>query len=113
MSMLEHYILDSKGNPVPVDLMTWATWSEDRKNTVIKQEDIGNYFVSTIFVGLDHSFESYKEGDVMHKPLLFETVIMKRAGFESLDYMERCTTRRQAIAQHKRAINYLRKEGLI
>lgn len=63
--MSDHFILQDK-KPVPVDLMTWAKWLEDRGNRDVAKTDVGNLWVSTVFLGLDHSFG---EGP----PILFET----------------------------------------
>src|SRR5262249_53943179 len=53
--MLRHWILDDKGRPVETDLFTWAKWFETAKRIVI-QETIAQNRVSTIFLGIDHSF---------------------------------------------------------
>ena len=88
--MSEHYILEGK-TAVPADLMTWARWLEANRTTRhVKDERIGDVRISTVFLGLDHSFG---EGP----PLIFETLVFGG----SLDgEMERCTTWEQAEAQH-------------
>jgi hypothetical protein len=59
--------------PVPVDMMTWALWLEDHQTDRIgKQEDVAHFWVSTVFLGLDHSF-----GD--GAPLVFETMVFDTA----------------------------------
>ena len=62
------YILKGK-YPVPEpDLLKWGKWFEkaDRK---VKQTNIGDVNVSTIFLGLDHNFST---GGL---PILFETLV--------------------------------------
>jgi len=73
--MSEHYILDGK-TPVPVDLITWAKWlntgnrivKKDTATVKLRGQPVGEVRVSTVFLGLDHSFG---EGP----PLLFETMV--------------------------------------
>lgn len=67
--MSDKYILDAHNACVPVDLLTWARWFEvnDARRIVAKTQ-VGEAEVSTVFIGLDHSFG--------RGPLeLFETMI--------------------------------------
>jgi len=63
--MSEHYRLEGK-TVVPCDLRTWAKSIEG--NHHVADETIGEARVSTVFLGLDHSFG----GPV---PILFETMV--------------------------------------
>lgn len=64
-----HWILDKNGNPMPADLITWAKWIENRSgDRIVKQENVGDLMVSTVFLGLDHNF-----GD--GPPILWETMV--------------------------------------
>lgn len=57
--------------PVPCeDLLTWANWLEHDKNRFVAQEHVGEFWVSTVFMGLDHNW-----GD--GPPLLFETMVFR------------------------------------
>lgn len=79
--MSDRYILDEQGQPVEEpDLMTWADWMER-----------GDVSVSTLFLGLDHSFGG-------GPPVLWETMIF---GGEHDQYQERYTSREDAIAGHR------------
>jgi len=95
--MSEHYILDENNKVVEADLMTWARWFEghDRK---IARTQVGKNSVSTVFLGLDHSFGG-------GPPLLFETMIFPTA--DNDDYQTRAETREQALEQHITAIESL------
>jgi len=97
--MSEHYILDKDNKIVPTDLMTWGRWlqNNDRKiaNTVV-----GDNTVSTVFLGLDHSFG-------VGPPLLFETMIFSTDDDD--EYQTRAETREQALEQHITAIESLLK----
>lgn len=91
--MSDHYILEGK-TPKSVDLMTWAKWFEvgnDNRRVASTAKD--GVRVSTVFLGLDHSF-GYGE------PLLFETMIF---GGEHDEYQTRCTTWEQAEEMHRKA----------
>lgn len=64
----DKYILDETGNPVvEPDLIKWATWFENAKRQIAKDEADG-VKVSTIFLGLDHNW-----GD--GPPVLWETMV--------------------------------------
>ena len=89
--MSEHYILEGK-KAVPADMMTWAKWfGSDKKRVAFTEKD--GIKVSTVFLGLDHSFG-------VGPPMLFETMIF---GGEHDQYQERCTTWDEAEAMHKTA----------
>lgn len=63
------YILNGK-EPVPVDdLLEWAKWLQTANTNVAFDIIDENIEVSTVFLGLDFSFNS-------KKPLLFETMII-------------------------------------
>lgn len=64
--MNRNYILDGH-DAVPADLTTWARWYEkaDRR---VAHTDTGNERISTVFLGLNHSFGG-------GPPLLFETLV--------------------------------------
>lgn len=90
--MIDKYILEGK-TPVPCDLMTWARALENQAANRVADTEKDGIRVSTVFLGLDHSFG----GPV---PLLFETMIF---GGEHDEYQERCSTWDEAEAMHKRA----------
>ena len=67
---------------------------------------VGNYQVSTVDLGLDHSFG-------IGKPLYYETMIFKieneKVNYEDL-YCVRYTTEEEARAGHEIAIEYVKSE---
>ena len=104
---MEWYILDSKHEPV----LSTAVGSNEWCNTTpgirfVAQDLWRNWFwlgvrevrVSTIFLGLDHSFN---EDDPKDLPVLFETMIF---GKFNDDYQIRYTTWEEAVEGHKRAL---------
>lgn len=91
--MTNKFILEGK-TPVPAgDLISWGRWFETADRHVA-QTEIGEVRISTVFLGLDHSFGS-------GEPLLFETMIF---GGPRDGYQERCSTWEQAEAEHAKAV---------
>lgn len=86
------YILNGKTPVECNDLMEWAKQMEV-KNRIVEQSQFGDVKVSTVFLGLDHSF-GYGE------PLLFETMIF---GGEHDQYQDRYSTWDEAVEGHKKA----------
>ena len=105
------YILKGKATIEETDLLKWAKWMETanrivRQTRIIKGLKLGKkalgipVMVSTVFLGLDHSFG-------FGKPLLFETMIFegKHSG-----YQERYTTWEEAERGHKRALKLVHEK---
>lgn len=65
------YILDADGNPqLEPDLMKWAVWFENADNRRVALDALPNGVqVSTMFLGLDHSFT------MQGPPVLWETMV--------------------------------------
>lgn len=72
--MLENYILDHHDIVPEPDLMKWARWMETA-DTVVARTDNGVLWISTVFLGIDHSFGG-------GPPLVFETMTFLTDGFE-------------------------------
>jgi hypothetical protein len=51
-----HYYIERDGEPVPVDLIEWAAWFAAPGNRRVANTRIGGVHISTVFLGLDHSF---------------------------------------------------------
>lgn len=82
--------------PVPVPPDEWSAWFETHtKDRIVRQETIDDVSISTVFLGIDHSF------GIGDEPLIFETMIF---GGEHDNYQERYATREQALAGHERAV---------
>ena len=65
----------------------------ENKNRIVKQEEVKDVSISTVFLGLDHRFGK-------GEPLLFETMIF---GGKEDGYQNRCTTWEQAEEMHLKA----------
>lgn len=92
LSALGMYILVNK-KPVQVfDVIEWSQslYSQSR---IVEQTNIGEVFVSTVFLGLDHRFGK-------GKPLLFETMIF---GGDEDGFQERYTSWDLAYDGHHKA----------
>lgn len=67
--------------------------------------EVGKYMISTVDLGLDHSFGS-------GPPLYYETMIFKKNG-DKIDftelYMERYSTEEEAREGHKKAVEIVKK----
>lgn len=92
-----YYLLKDK-EPVPCTLEEWAKGMEDPRWRRIRSLVIGKYHVSTVFLGLDHNWSD--TGD----PLVFETMVF---GIDYEEYQTRCSTYKQAVKGHYRAIGFL------
>ena len=109
-----HYVLDKEGNvKEEPDLMKWAEWMEQKEIRRAGHDVVGDYYVSTVFLGLDYSFSG--EGE----PILFETMVFenkksemnlfgkKRMYNKELELdgaFERYTTRKDAEEGHERIV---------
>ena len=97
---MTYYILDGH-NPVPCnDLMEWGKWM-GIANRIVSQEKVNGAKVSTIFLGIDHSF-----GGPNAAPKLFETMIF---GGPYDGYQRRCMFWNEAEAMHKGAVEMVKR----
>ena len=87
------YILEGTKTVECTNLIQWAE-SFENDNRIVAQTSIGKVKVSTVFLGIDHSFG----GDI---PLLFETLIF---GGSLNSKMKRYETWEQAELGHKEMV---------
>jgi hypothetical protein len=89
------YILDDDGEPVLCpNIIEWAAWMETA-DRIILRDTIGDSDISTVFLGLDHSFGHHGP------PILFETMIF---GGPCNDECWRYTTKLEALEGHAAAM---------
>jgi hypothetical protein len=101
---IRHAVLTEDGAVLECDFMTWARWLEkNRGHRIIQQEELaGGYFLSTVFLGLDHGFGG--------KPLWFETMIFEPPTSQgNACFCERYSTLAQALAGHEEAKRALKR----
>lgn len=87
---------DRAGNPITAD-----QWVEAFRSNTIKSTDIGDVHVSTVYLGMDHRF-----GDD-GPPLIFETMVFGGALDQTC---ERYSAQAEAVADHQRLVEQVRKE---
>jgi hypothetical protein len=97
---LDGMLYDLDGNPI-----TFREWGEIREGGPdairIARTEIGEMYVSTVWLGLDHSYGF--EGP----PMIFETLIF---GGDLDGEMWRYSTREEAKEGHERAVELVRLE---
>lgn len=89
--MSKHYILEGK-EIKEATLMEWAKSMENHDSRRVDETTTDKGRVSTVFLGLDHSFEEGAD------PILFETMVF---GGEMNEEMERCCTYDEAVKMHE------------
>ena len=98
--MNDKYILVNGIPKLEPDLMKWAQWFETADRRVALTE-IGESRVSTVFLGIDHSFSFQK-----HSPVLWETMVF---GGKMDQEMDRCSgSLEQAQEMHNRMVKMVK-----
>ena len=91
---IPRYVLNASGEPIAeTNPLKWARWFQTADREVAR-DGHGNVNVSTVFLGLDHSFGA-------GPPVLWETMIFGGAHDE---YQKRYTSRVDALTGHARAV---------
>ena len=81
-----------------IDILEMGSLHENPNYRCVKQEKVGNYFVSTIWLGMNINF--FKE----RPPIIFETMIYNEEAEEIDGYTERYSTEEEAIKGHEVAV---------
>ena len=100
------YLLDDQHQPVRAIISTvgqFFDWSErwNQQRSILHEEVAPGLFVSTIFLGIDHSYSI----DPDHTPLLFETMVFN--DYEAGDQW-RYHTYDEAVAGHAAVVEMIR-----
>lgn len=93
-----YFRLDQDGSPTPCTFIEWSAWFEFTpfEERVVVVTQVGEYMVSTVFLGIDHALDG--------PPEIFETMIFDR---NRNDYGQwRYATRGDAWAGHLTAVGY-------
>lgn len=99
--MNDKYVLDKYGKVKPEqDLLTWARWFETANRHLAKDRISAKVWVSTVFLGLDHSFGEGEE------PVLWETMIF---GGRHDQATWRYRSQEEALKGHQRAVALARE----
>ena len=87
--------------------MEWAEWIGVHENKRVAQDEANGYVVSTVFLGLDHSFTANGP------PILFETMVFRSEDWHEPDPdkrrladqdMDRYATWDEAMKGHRRML---------
>ncbi len=82
---------DKQGDPITLE--QWGKLMNDRDYKIIKQEDVGKYWISTVWIGLNYSW------DEKAPPLIFETMVFTNDKDEQ--ECERYSTEQEALKGHR------------
>ena len=98
MSENKYYYLDENHNILVSDDISILGTVYKSHGRIVGQDHIGDYFVSTVFLAIDHRYI----GEV--PPILFETMVFPDGGNSIEDYLERYCTWQEAELGHKKAV---------
>ncbi len=101
------YKLDENKNVVPSTIEEWSIFVGGNLPTNfihVGDDTVNGLRISTVFLGLCHNFNPNN-----NVPIVFETMVFNN---DSVIYMARYTTWDEAIAGHKRAIQWV-KNGCV
>jgi hypothetical protein len=66
----------------PITLEEWVELFDDPVRLCL-QEQVGRYFISTVWLGIDHNFYRYlceNETEIDQRPWIFETMVVDEEG---------------------------------
>lgn len=93
-----HYGRDGE----PISMRSWCRIREFAKETIRVAEDrVGPYWISTVWIGLDHGFGQTA-------PLIFETMVFNRETDESDLDCRRYSTEAEALWGHAQMVDEVR-----
>jgi len=97
------YILDKDNKPIEAHPLVYIDWIHNNPSRkAVKQELIGDVRVSTVFLGLNHSYEG---GD----PVLWETMVFE-GDYDG--YQERYTSYEDALRNHEFVVEMIKNKQL-
>ena len=97
--MSRWYTLDENNIPIKTQsIQEYIDWETDEKR-IVKQDNIGKVIVSTVFLGLDHSYGR-------SIPILWETMIFEG---EHDGYQDRYSSYEDALKGHQKALDLINK----
>lgn len=96
----EQYILVGQTPVLCEDILEWARWFENAASRIVRQDRLfkGEVLVSTVFLGVDHSFNLVLGED--GPPILFETMTFDKLNLLP-EVQQRCSEWLEAEAQHR------------
>ena len=112
--MSDYYTLDKDNNIIPCSIIEYSIWSQTNNNMIKRTVWPAGERVSTVFLGLDHSFGGVNRGvnsNLEVIPILFETMIF---GFNSLGIDEdqyRYSIYEESLLDHDRIVDDISKRA--
>lgn len=106
-----YYALDRMKNVVRCGAAELELLLRNPDEKIVRQEYVGEKFISTVFLGIDHYYGDLKE----HPPVVFETMIFDESDEDRgrLDiYCDRYTSYEDALKGHEKAVKWA-KEGCL
>jgi hypothetical protein len=109
------YILDNDHNvislaPTEENVTLWGQFISDIEKKRVAQTTVGPYWISTVFLGVDHGFSL----DNTHVPLVFETMVFKQNSeidVNMLDlYQDRYHTWQEALEGHTKVVGVIKEK---
>jgi len=97
------YKLDEHKNAIPCSVEEWSDQLEEmlkNKTKHVSEETINDYWISTIWLGLDQNWNGGKF------PLLYETMVFNKDHYEI--YCDRYSTWQEAEEGHKKAVEWVK-----
>ena len=88
---------DRQGNPV--SLIEWANLFHDPDYKIVKQDQVGDYWISTVWLGLDHGLRLPGRRKEIFETLVFHRPPGKDLG-DDVD-CERYSTEDEALEGHE------------
>jgi hypothetical protein len=92
--------------PINVSIEDWAEWlrAGGREQKRVDLTKVGNYYVSTVFLGTDHNW--FEQGE----PILFETMIYHCSNGEFEDDQWRYCTWDEAVKGHNQIVRKMKRK---
>lgn len=86
-------------------MIEWGRLMADQDYRIIKQDRISDFFVSTVWLGIDHHFGG-------GPPWIFETMVFVNEDWEGEAPACRTPTEEAALAAHDQAVAWARENSL-
>ncbi len=103
-----YYKLDENKNVVPGTMDDVEEIFTNHHKKIVKQENVGDKFISTVFLSIDHGYPRRSDHTENYRPVVFETMINDETKDKWLNYQERYHTWKEAEEGHQRAIEWVK-----
>lgn len=100
------YIYDENKNVIPSTLEESLYFCSDLNNKIIKNQRVGHYRISTVFLRCDHNTDPDN-----NTPILFETMVFNVSSPDEPwrdIYCKRYSTYNEALSGHEKAVKWVK-----